>query len=262
MISDGLGFNDREFTVPTALPIPVLDFSSYPSDGRYVIHAGDGYDGMFTKTEDQKTLIHELTHVWQGEHDTGAYWAFSLMAQAQSANAYAYDHDKLNDDWDSYGMEQQAQIVEDWYGDGMKPYDPDTRKGDLRFYFIKTKIRGESVGYDWLAPRVETLPAATLPTVWPAEATAKLNADLIPLLKQRFTATDVAGSGRRGKQVEEIFNNLNSTQAKILRERLEARAAGDELARFFYANLTPETIGRLMGILKVKWPFSKLRTTR
>ena len=96
LISDGLGGGDRPFTVPTILPIhiPFYNFN-VKGDGKYVIHAGDGYYGMSTLFKDKKTLIHELAHVWQGEHYKSWSWTyavFSLKDQALSGDAaYAYD---------------------------------------------------------------------------------------------------------------------------------------------------------------------------
>jgi len=127
-IADGLGFQGREYT----LPVPGT------SPREYVIHAGDGYYGMSKLKEDQKTLIHELTHVWQGQHTTWA-WSYvfsSAWHQAGNSNAaYAYDKDNLKP-WDDYNPEQQAKIVEDWFGDGMNT-------DDERYRYIVVNIRGQ-----------------------------------------------------------------------------------------------------------------------
>src|SRR5215475_8717435 len=45
LISDGLGAGSHEFTMPTRIPMTVL-FNVSSDDGKYVIHAGDGYFGM------------------------------------------------------------------------------------------------------------------------------------------------------------------------------------------------------------------------
>jgi len=69
------------------------------------------------------TFIHELTHVWQGEHSS-VNWAYvidSLWSQATSSNAYAYT---AGQGWTSYNVEQQAEIVEDWYANGEQLTDP------------------------------------------------------------------------------------------------------------------------------------------
>src|SRR5262249_21727504 len=66
LISDGKGFQGREYTTP----VP------YTSPRQYLIHVGDGYYGMSLFPGDQQTLIHELTHVWQGEHSK---WAWTVV---------------------------------------------------------------------------------------------------------------------------------------------------------------------------------------
>lgn len=45
LISDGLGGGDRPFTVPTNVPIHVPFYVNFnvKGNGKYVIHAGDGY---------------------------------------------------------------------------------------------------------------------------------------------------------------------------------------------------------------------------
>src|SRR5262245_6902201 len=99
LISDGLGQDDREFTLPTNLPFSVL-FNV--RGGKDEIHAGDGYYGMSKQFEDQKTLIHELTHVWQGEHGQTSwdYVIGSALNQIQLGNeAYRYDTSKWLE-WD------------------------------------------------------------------------------------------------------------------------------------------------------------------
>lgn len=81
------------------------------------------------------TLIHELTHVWQGTHEglTGlGYKADSLLhqgfhiAMGHGRNAaYAYDRGALGSvSWSTFTAEQQAAIVEDWFKNGKKQSDP------------------------------------------------------------------------------------------------------------------------------------------
>ncbi len=150
LISDALGGGDRPFTVPTLLPLsPYYNVKG----GLIVIHAGDGYYGMSALPEDRRLLIHELTHVWQAVHQTRNYMASSIWNQVFSRDAYAYDRNNLKD-WDLYGAEQQAQIVEDWYGDGMQT----DRVKDTRFYYIKKYIWGEPVDSDWIKQQVCAIP--------------------------------------------------------------------------------------------------------
>ncbi len=124
-ICDGLGFEGRPFTMPNAGP-------------GYVLFVGDGHYGMSSLPADKALLIHELVHVWQGEHSR---WRWTFMAESGWSQlchgdaAYHYDPTKLKD-WDSYNPEQQAQIVEGWYVDGMSRTDP-------RYPYIRRNIRGD-----------------------------------------------------------------------------------------------------------------------
>lgn len=86
---------------------------------------------------DEATYIHELTHVWQGQHGfTGwEYIINSLLNQAADGNA-AY-HFTPGAQWDDYNAEQQASIVEAWFVNGMSTTDP-------LFWYIENDIRGGS----------------------------------------------------------------------------------------------------------------------
>jgi hypothetical protein len=250
LVSDALGYDDRPFTMPTSIPTTAL-FNVSSDDGDYVIHAGDGYYGMSTLQSDKETLIHELTHVWQGVHQGKSYFVVSMINQA-GGDAYAYDHDHLKPDFDDYNPEQQASIVEHWFADGKKEYNPETEEGDRRFYYIKAVIRGENVPYNWLRPMVKPLPAGTLAHEWPEQQTARINALVLPLLKLRFSADDINGFTARVKKLEEVFNHLANYDAFVLFKRLQAPKPDDEVARTFFANLSGPTTQRLMAILRSK----------
>jgi type VI secretion system secreted protein VgrG len=106
----------------------------------YTIYSGpvvfrDGADAR-----DGDTFIHELTHVWQGFYGQlgWEYMARSLVAQGRAVvmrgdrhGAYEYEPGSL---WRSYNVEQQAQLVEDWFARGM-------RADDERYRYIAENIR-------------------------------------------------------------------------------------------------------------------------
>ena len=110
---------------------------------RYTIYFGpvafaDGADAP----DFRNTLIHELTHVWQGHHSHFAweYMVKSMLSQGHALlttgdrnNAYTY---KPGKSWDDYNVEQQASIVADWFADGMRGQDVDDR-----FTYIVNNIR-------------------------------------------------------------------------------------------------------------------------
>ena len=75
---------------------------------------------MISTPSERALLIHELVHVWQGYHGDSRYdyVVGSIWHQALSDDAYSYDMNDLKE-WDEYGPEQQANIVEGWYVAGM-----------------------------------------------------------------------------------------------------------------------------------------------
>lgn len=56
-------------------------------------------------------FVHEMTHVWQAFNDSNWTMARSFWAQT-IGSGYEYTP---GDSWDSYNVEQQAHIVEDWH---------------------------------------------------------------------------------------------------------------------------------------------------
>ena len=84
-----------------------------------------------------------MTHVWQMHVDSwfGAVWFNSLKTQAcRQGNAYLYGDGNLNKPWDDFGVEEQAQIVEDWFKNGLRNDDP-------RFHYIRDNLRKGSAGF-------------------------------------------------------------------------------------------------------------------
>lgn len=253
LVSDGIGGGDRPFTVPTNMPVHIPFYVNFKVDGgKYVIHAGDGYYGMSLVQKDKETLIHELTHVWQGENDTSWSWAyvlFSLKDQALSDDAYAYDKKRFKP-WSHYGPEQQAQIVEDWYADGMQTFDPLTQAGDRRFYYIKKHIRGEPVAGDWTIVPITPLESGTLTVKmsYPDYAAAHL----LPILDKSLAANDHAGITVRVRTLEKAFQSFGSESARELLMRLEARRPDDKLGQSFHHRLATPTRQRLLHILRAR----------
>ena len=111
----------------------------------YVIYLGPkGYDDarslrpMWNGTERVlDVFIHEMTHVWQYYHGVDVFWE-AAGSHVHYDDPYAY---QIGNSWEDYLVEQQAEIVEDWFRDGMKeshaayPY--------IRDYIRKGKTEGE-----------------------------------------------------------------------------------------------------------------------
>jgi len=120
-----------------------ITFPNY-YDGTYNISVGQSlFDNNLTDFQgDRETLVHETTHVWQYYHHLLTR-AHGIIAHARRAAAgrlskgyrdesYLYEYDILTDSWNDMGFEGQAQLVEEWYHDGMKGEDD-----NKRFCFIK-----------------------------------------------------------------------------------------------------------------------------
>ncbi len=96
--------------------------------------------GMSASAHGRAVLVHELTHVFQGQ--TGAigigYMAGSVASQAWAllrtgSTSSAYDF-RPGLPWDRYNCEQQANLVETWVTGGMRTDDP-------LFPYIRDHIR-------------------------------------------------------------------------------------------------------------------------
>jgi hypothetical protein len=109
----------------------------------------------------QDTFIHELTHAWQGHNSlcSQTYMIKSVMAQCMAGikdafkskcwkgwdhhRSKAYDYSIVpGRPWNTYNVEQQARIVEDWFSS-----NPNNKKAgyqsedDYRYSYIVNNIR-------------------------------------------------------------------------------------------------------------------------
>ncbi len=119
----------RPFVIPTGLG----------RRSRYLIHLGpQGFTNALQTVRLQATLIHELTHVWQGYNHRWS-WGYvlnSLWHQAlHGRRAYHYTPGLP---WGSYNVEQQAQLVQDWFARG-------ERRDDPLFVYIRQHLRRPSL---------------------------------------------------------------------------------------------------------------------
>lgn len=99
---------------------------AFPSlnGSRITLNIGDGYrDGTPETVEDLgwcKQLIHELVHAWQWKHMSfgqefvvdGVAARFQELFQGRHKT---YDPGPIGKPWDAYHLEQQAEIVEQWF---------------------------------------------------------------------------------------------------------------------------------------------------
>ena|SRR5215471_1395448 len=124
-VTDSLGLHNRPYTL-------VMSGGDEGED-LWHLNVGPLFQGMQTTPDGQRTLVHELTHVWQSAHgiSSAAYMFNSVWHQVVDDDAYNYTPGKS---WTDYNVEQQAHIVEDWFARGKKVDDPN-------FRYIRDNIR-------------------------------------------------------------------------------------------------------------------------
>ncbi len=150
--------NDVPVTVmhPNTKTIPILG-TPVVTGFYYVIYWGvDVYRGSVERLGESftNTLIHELTHVWQGQHGVPfGYMVKSLLAQGKAIVQYgkrgeAYSYDQNYKNWRDYNVEQQGNIVEDWFN----PKEGKQTTSDPRFPYIEKVIRAGNSSADYVPP--------------------------------------------------------------------------------------------------------------
>ena len=124
-VTDALGLGDRPWTTNTP-PIYTLNVGS------------TFYTSLTSSGARRRLLIHELTHVWQGQHfipfmiNSAAHQTISAITNGGNvAVAYSYTVGRA---WRDYNVEQQASIVTDWYDRGRQT-------SDSRYRYIRDNIR-------------------------------------------------------------------------------------------------------------------------
>lgn len=147
-----------------------LASSPFRRRAEYTIFWGDcdvfmkGADACDDET--RASLIHELTHVWQGQHHgrtSQTYMLRSAVAQCThgvrdvfTARGWcgwaqhrrkAYDYSKkLGAAWESFNVEQQAALVEDWFREWQRNGLEEASEpiNDARYAYVSDIIRAGS----------------------------------------------------------------------------------------------------------------------
>jgi hypothetical protein len=155
--------NDVPVTVQhprtTALPIigtPIVTgfyFVIYWGSDVYRVGADSGRDIYGNNLPN--TLIHELVHVWQGQHGIPfGYMVKSMLAQGKAIAQHwdrgeAYNYDKTNyKNWRDYNVEQQGNIIEDWFNSK----EGKQSASDSRYPYIEKVIRAVNPKADYVPP--------------------------------------------------------------------------------------------------------------
>lgn len=159
--------------------VTLMDMGRDGKGPLYLINWPDGFQSTFIPADSSATLIHELTHVWQGQHGLfpPLYIAQAAWAQASSGvrdvwrsgqwrgwdqhrgAAYLFNKSEIGRKWAPFNVEQQASPVQSWFmpesarvlrvgahrirttnfGDGV--YGGNRSEQDGRFPYIRDVIR-------------------------------------------------------------------------------------------------------------------------
>jgi hypothetical protein len=124
--------NSLDYSRVQLIPTTVLEFRTVGNTTRVP------KDFSITNPDHAQTLVHEMTHVWQYQHSGTSYISISLTSQliatirSGSRNA-AYDYQLSGrSSFYDFGPEQQALIVENYFGMKRDQSAPATGTGQFR----------------------------------------------------------------------------------------------------------------------------------
>jgi hypothetical protein len=150
-----VGLGGRPFTCPGPGGTIIVNIGKGFDDP--VRYTGKGGDELGVRAKGQ-LLIHELTHAWQiaNESFTPAYYcrALSTALGTVGGNMSAYDYGPPDRQWNAFGTEEQASIVDEWFAGSdapplrnkamrQRPFKPmDTEQnGNPYFRYLRDNIR-------------------------------------------------------------------------------------------------------------------------
>lgn len=146
----------RAFTWPSIGSTILLNIDDAWDDPRVAM-----YHGNSEYAAPGQMFIHELTHAWQIQHRS-----FTGLV-CNSGGTYDYGGHETGDTkpptdiavarsgtwsgrpWDDFGDEQQAHLVDDWFGQFAPDLARPDATADPAFHFIRDNIRQGSAGSPW-----------------------------------------------------------------------------------------------------------------
>lgn len=201
-----------------------------------ILWSTDVYNRSAIQATQHNTLIHEMTHVWQGQH--GIYPSVYMLESAweqfthgvediidkgewrtwdvHRGTAYLYNMADIGANWNQFNVEQQASIVESWYLDEM-----DNRRSPNNKFYGEGVYCGGASPYDPRYPYIRDVILAGKPNApykavtLPSGANAdikKFQEKLVQLgdLEARFADGLVGGKGSRTRQAIIDFQKRNN----------------------------------------------------
>ena len=129
-VKDDLGLGGSPWTSPPGF-----------GSSNYILHVGETLYTDLAKNNNRKTVfIHELTHVWQGQHGVPLGYVLNsafhqsvaaILSGGKVAKAYQYTPGLK---WSQYNCEQQATIVDHWFREG-------SYSSHANYVYITTNVR-------------------------------------------------------------------------------------------------------------------------
>jgi hypothetical protein len=136
VLTDTIGPGNRAFTFPRF-------------DGKITVNMGNqGFTDPINYELDRRkpgeVFMHELTHAWQIQHTTMDLRLLSdaLMSKiCEATGNNPYEYGPAGPAYDSFNLEQQAQIVEDWFTGKNSPTSKAEDSNSPYFTYIQNNIR-------------------------------------------------------------------------------------------------------------------------
>ncbi|MEP7212306.1 MAG: hypothetical protein ABI791_04480 [Acidobacteriota bacterium] len=255
-IRNGLSWTGTPITTPRGGPVNVDSGWPVESEGEYLIMVGQRLFNGDVAVQEDSTLVHEMTHVWQYKHGTltefhgaAAHALYGIPGKTNSLYKY-----KIGQSWDAMGFEGQAQLVEDWY-----TLDNMSETVDRWYYVLHVLMLDEpsarSQSLDTLKAKTETyVPEDNGPhREISFENIPFSESYLLGLLNENVTTTDVAKMASRIKYFEEYFrqyHKIKTGEALTMAARLDQNNPSDPLARAFHYRLSTGTRTHLVMLLR------------
>ena len=147
VLTNMLGIGRRPFTMPSVGNTILVNLGEGFEDPTH--YTGKGDPDKPRKQAAGQLFIHELVHAWQIDvtHFLPGLMCDALLNQSTTlgGNMGVYDYGPPGRDFRRFNLEQQASIVDDWFGGSAPPTQPppDKARSETNPYFryIRDNIR-------------------------------------------------------------------------------------------------------------------------
>jgi hypothetical protein len=185
------GLGGRNFTYPGSTiaalgtvinPVLLAWLAANPSlfDGKTLVNMGSGFGDAIKFTTGRymtpgQVLIHELTHAWQIRHDnTLGFVCNAVLVQTRDTLGQQVYNASPGLQWNQYGLEQQATLVDTWFANGASEL-----ANDQYFRYIEKNIRTGDKNAQSTGPLIVRLPGLAASVA----ATSGVSPKISPVLK-------------------------------------------------------------------------------